>query len=491
MADPVRTRRDVWKLAEWDPILLWYARAIAAMQARALDDPTSWRYQAAIHAYVRQRDPFAKPTDTLPSAADQDRFWSQCQHNSWYFLPWHRMYLSCFERIVAATVAGLGGPADWALPYWNYSDASNSNARRLPPAFRAAQTPDGTPNPLRVNARDPLANAGQVIADDFDVDLGCLKEPKFVADAAGGSPGFGGRKTLFNHSGGAVGSLEATPHGSMHGAVGGLGGFMSRFNTAGLDPIFWLHHANIDRLWVVWRRRDALHVDPTDPQWQTTLSFDFHEAGGNIVSFTSGQMIDTTASPLHYEYEDVSDPLGVSVEAVTESARRPAMAEPRIPEMVGATGEPVELSDRPTSTRMAVNAPTGPALEAAEAGAVSPRVFLNFENITGAGEPTSYAVYLNLPEGADPEQHRDRLLGILPMFGVAEASSTDLGHPGSGLHYALEAGEVIRRLEAAGEWDPADLRVTFVPRRRSVAAEGVLEAAPEPIRVGQVSLYYS
>ena len=242
---------------------------------------------------------------------------------------------------------------------------------------------------------------------------------------------------------------------------------------------------------VVWRRRDTQHVDPADPQWLTTPTFDFHDAAGNVISFTADQVVDTTAAPLLYEYEDVSDPLGAALEAFAEVARRPAMAATRIPEMVGATEAPVVLANRPTSTRLAVRAPTGPALEAAVVGAAPPRKFLNFENITGSGEPTSYAVYVNLPEGADPEQHRDRLVGVLPMFGVAEASRSDQGHSGSGLHYALEAGEVIRRLEAAGEWDPANLRVTFVPRRRSVAAEGVLEAASEPIRVGQVSLYHS
>ena len=111
MPTTVRVRKNVWKLPDWDPIIDWYARAIAEMQTRPLSDPTSWRYQAAIHDYLRGSDPNAKPADKLPSASDQKTFWSQCQHGSWYFLPWHRMYLAYFEQVVAATVQHLGGPA--------------------------------------------------------------------------------------------------------------------------------------------------------------------------------------------------------------------------------------------------------------------------------------------------------------------------------------------------------------------------------------------
>ncbi len=235
MATAIRVRKDVWKLAAWDPILVWYAKAIAEMQTRLIGKPTSWRYQAAIHDYVVGSDPLATPGDILPTAADQGRFWRQCQHNSWFFLPWHRMYLSCFEQIVAAAVVDLGGPDDWALPYWNYSDATNPDARRLPPAFRAATLPDGSPNALLIANRKPGCNTGAIIATTSDVNIStCLGEPLFVAAPAGGSPGFGGPKTVFNHSGGVVGRLEATPHGSMHVAVNG---WMGRFNTAGLDRL--------------------------------------------------------------------------------------------------------------------------------------------------------------------------------------------------------------------------------------------------------------
>ena len=122
-----RTRRDAWKLAIWDDALLWYARAVKAMQARPTTDPRSWAYQAAIHDFLDGSTPQTPP---LPPQADRTTFWRQCQHFSWFFLPWHRMYLLHFERIVAKTIADdLQGPANWALPYWNYSDSTNPNAQ--------------------------------------------------------------------------------------------------------------------------------------------------------------------------------------------------------------------------------------------------------------------------------------------------------------------------------------------------------------------------
>jgi tyrosinase len=494
MPSTVRVRRNVLKLpgGDWDPIIDWYARAIAEMQTRPMNDPTSWRYQAAIHDYARGSDPNATPADALPSASDQTTFWAQCQHASWYFLPWHRMYLAYFEQVVAATVQHLGGPSDWALPYWNYSDSANPNARKLPPAFRATTMPNGKPNPLRIPAR-VRGNSGKDVTTPAGVSINCLKDQWFAAQGTGGDPGFGGPATLFHHDPGPAGMLEATPHGSIHVAVGG---FMGAFNTAGLDPIFWLHHCNLDRLWVVWRQRNAQHLDPSDAKWQTPPPFKLHDATKAPVSLTPSQVVDTTASPLNYQYDDVSDPLpappGGAPPVQTGLAMQPPPPHP-IPEMVGATDKEVALEGQATTTEMAVTQPTGPA-RASLLATPERRVYLNIENITGTGAPTSYAVYVNLPPGANAHEHQELYAGLLPMFGVAEASRADQTHPGSGLHYSLEIGDVVRTLEARNAWDPTKLRVTFVPEETEPdePEPGFASlTAKQPIRIGRVSLYYA
>jgi tyrosinase len=483
-----RLRKDVWKLAKWDPILEWFAKAVAEMQERPIGDPTSWRYQAAIHDHVVGADPNAQPGDMLPSSTERAKFWRQCQHFCWFFLPWHRMYLRHFERIVAATVVQLGGPADWALPYWNYSDASNPNARRIPEAFRELTLPGGGANTLRVEERDE-GNDGSEVGFPEDVDVcDCLKKKRFVAQSLGGDPGFGGGQSGFNHSRGLntiAGELERVPHGAIHTAVGG---FMSQFDTAGLDPLFWLHHANIDRLWEVWRRRDPQNLDPTQALWLTGVTFSFHNELGNVVTHKSTDVVDTKKAPLEYEYQDVSDPCASPQEL---AAAEVSMSD-RTPEMVGATDRPIQLTGgEPAVAQLSTARPTGPASAAESAGAAPPEIYLNIENITGTGKPVSYSVYLNVPPGESAEDHPELFAGVLPMFGVAEASRPDENHPGSGLHYALEVSEIVRRLESRQAWDPANVQITFVPRRRARVAESAAEAAVAPIQVGRVSLYFA
>jgi Common central domain of tyrosinase len=104
----IRTRKNVLTLGNPGDDLDWYSQAIAALQNRALTDPTSWRYLSAVHGYSLALDP--NPTNVpFPSNADQRKFWNQCQHQSWYFLPRHRAYLVSFEQIVADAVVKLGG----------------------------------------------------------------------------------------------------------------------------------------------------------------------------------------------------------------------------------------------------------------------------------------------------------------------------------------------------------------------------------------------
>src|SRR5450631_2547027 len=94
-------RRNVWTLPAGDPTLEEYAQAVAIMKTRPASDPTSWTYQAAMHGT------HATPTRPL---------WNGCQHGTWSFLCWHRMFVYHFEATVRAAVVHAGGATDRVLP---------------------------------------------------------------------------------------------------------------------------------------------------------------------------------------------------------------------------------------------------------------------------------------------------------------------------------------------------------------------------------------
>ena len=150
---------------------------LPSLKGRPRANPTSWRYLAAIHG-----------TSIARSDWPQGATWHECQHSSWFFLPWHRIYLHYFERIVRRTIVDLGGPDDWALPYWDYSDPDRPKVRKLPPAFRKRQMPSGDPNPLFVSERrqqNPDINGGGSL-DASDVETGAaMAETSFTGPADG------------------------------------------------------------------------------------------------------------------------------------------------------------------------------------------------------------------------------------------------------------------------------------------------------------------
>jgi tyrosinase len=485
IANGVHTREDLWGLSDWDPTLLWYARGVAAMQKKPITDPTSWRYQAAVHDYTRSTDPLAVKGEAMPSPADQKKFWKQCQHGSWFFLPWHRGYLAQFEQIVRAEIVKLNGPADWALPYWNYSDDEQPNARLVRKEFREQNLPDGKPNALARGVDrggDPQeaahgAQTGDFGLSDGDVDLSCLTQPLYRS--GGGAAGFGGPATGFHHPSGPSGALEAVPHGAVHSQVGG---WLGAFDTAGLDPLFWCHHANIDRLWEVWIKRDNQHVNPSSGAFLTALTFPIHNAAGQPITFTVQDVLDTRAPSLAYQYEDTSDPLAGA--GLAAAAGEADMAEDKPPDTVraGASG-PVALSSEATTASVAlhpnVRAPEGAAL--ADAGPAAGRVYLNIENIVGKDNTVSYEVYINAQNAAALSS--DQYAGLLPMFGVAEASSESDTHGGSGLTRVLDITDLVKRMKSDGTWRDGDLKVTFVPKGN--------RRPKSPLHVGNISLYYS
>lgn len=137
------------------------------------------------------------------------------------FLPWHRVYLYVLEQHLQSLDPTV------TIPYWDWS-----RSHHVPSWL---QGPAGTPTVTNVNGtnirviRHP-GNPNQ-LPDVTDVQ-NMLSDPDF---------------TTFEDD------LE-TAHDGVHVWVGGT---MHSIPTAPADPLFWMHHANVDRIWTSWQKNHS------------------------------------------------------------------------------------------------------------------------------------------------------------------------------------------------------------------------------------------
>ncbi len=519
-------RRDVYSLPAGDQTLEWYGKAIGVLQSRPITDVTSWRSLGAIHGIdpdIWEAFHFIQPGEKMPDQDVQDTLWNQCQHMTWYFVPWHRGYLAAFEKIIRQTVVELGGPSDWALPYWNYSRADGT--RTLPPAFAKPTLDDGSKNMLYVQQRygngDIQHPQNPIVLNPLVVAIAStLGEPLFEGVASGGSAGFGGVQTAFWHGGDSVfGVLEQQPHNGVHTSVGGgsrsrnplVWGLMTNPDTAALDPIFWLHHANIDRLWSAWLRQTPQPGDPagafenpTSPDWldgPADRHFVMPAPDGILYGFTARDMLDTRAPNLNYVYDDESvapaavsslalrlRTLGAPAEQAIQLAREATVTAPQPPALLGANSTVVQLDKPVVETRVRLDANEHRLLvntlsvSKLAAGTVKApdRVYLNLENIKSTTDAALYYVYVNLPEGADPAQSPEHFAGTVSMFGVSGASATEGATAGNGVGASFDITHIIDKLHAADALG-GELTVKLVS---AIDGDGDAE-----VSIGRISVY--
>jgi tyrosinase len=215
----VQTRVEVSSMT--DAQLSSFRQAISA--SKGINDNRGYAYWAGLHG--------------LPGQF--------CQHGTTLFLPWHRAYLYLFEKSLQDQVPGV------TLPWWDWTSTA-SHAQGIPASY------------TDTSADNPLQNAPVSISSDL-IDQVREQLPGAISDGAD--------PTTVRHSRSADQLPEATTidsiltdypqfddfstqlenvHNWLHVWVGGS---MSVIPIAAFDPVFWAHHAMIDRLWYLWQMK--------------------------------------------------------------------------------------------------------------------------------------------------------------------------------------------------------------------------------------------
>lgn len=429
--------------------LAGFRKGVEVMQSRSATDPTSWRYQANMHGTFDDGD---KPG------------WNSCQHGSYFFLSWHRMYLYFFERILRSA----SGTADLTLPYWNYSDPA---ARALPQPYRY---PARTSNALWVQERDTDYNNGLELpaeATDYEPAFAYTNfsaPPPTILHGQKLSYSFGGEQiTQPVQDTGLHGEFEYVPHDAIHVLIGGQTGYMSIPQTAARDPIFFAHHANIDRLWGRWLQRGGGRANPSkeDLVWQQTR-FTFFDETGACILMTGAEVIDT-ARQLGYRYDDEASaaPVGQTTRATlppTDGRAAAGQTEGGDLVLLAETdGTRLELSGARQTLSVAIKPEQKAAVLAlAQGGGTPPSQLALFLDGVDNDQGAYYTVYLNLPStAARPSSTSPHYVGILAPFA---SKGHGAGPDGTGRRL-FDLSRVVARLTAEKLWKGDELTVTFVP----------------------------
>jgi tyrosinase len=386
-----------------NPKLVASLRAgVAAM--RAVKNPrnvASWNYWHYSH-WMPKSNP---PPDMLA-------VWDQCKHGESYFQPWHRGFLHFFEMQLRAA---SGNPA-LTLPYWDYYKNP-----KLPEIFTAPTLSDGSANPLYWPNR-----TGTVIQG-----LNFLA----FADTVTTFP-WGPGETFEDLS-------EKNPHNRVHNQVGGS---MGDVPTAPADPIFWIHHCNIDRLWSAWvaTGKGRKMPEPGALWWRETFEYNLDGSWNARVA----DMDDTRN--LGYYYRDLSLP--VARRGETLPARPPVIA-------TGATNQagPIRLNLEPVTVAI----PLGARVREGAFDVVLHGVSLSELGKQGGFD---YSIFANLPDQRTP-------LAQEGHYEIGEFGSFDLSMPamqgmpvmaGTGKTLRVPLSEALVRQAAAGVPEDGTLMLSFV-----------------------------
>lgn len=370
----------------------------------------------------------------VPNDGFTDEVWGTCQHGNLNFLPWHRMMLYFYERTVRKYVG-----QDYSLPYWDYyqEKAANGKGLALPQLVRGKQA--GT---LYDQFRTPGLNANISAIDPDNASAAqAFKWDNF---------------TDFSNQ------LQSQPHGVMHCAVGKncVLPDMGFVPIAGLDPVFYMHHANIDRLWQCWLNKKA-NGQPITLEWAKKnlgmpdswydTRYTFADENGNKVTMTIADVFTPGKIPVRYTNENackveatVMSSKGAEKANLFKMNHKPVSSNKSI-KLMGVT-QKVALAPQTASFLENSSQLTQTKLS-------SGQTYLILDNVQMIGNPNlTYKIYLSPKNKPDQKIY----VATINYFGVLDHDHG--GHPGHIGQLVYQVSDQVKQLGMAAE----DLEVQFV-----------------------------
>ncbi len=409
-----------------------YAKAVAKMKALPEGDPNSWTFQWYTHSVKGSTNKAAEimriyGAPMSPNKALAQDMWETCQahhagNNENEFLPWHRMYMYYFEEIIR----DVSGDKTFTLPYWNYTVAGKFHGV-IPPEFTMKNDP--LFKSLYIENRNPGVNAGNPLAGTLSLDslAECFYEP------SSGHQGFNMK-------------LDFGLHGTVH-VLTGDGQNMGSVPWAARDPIFYLHHCNIDRLWASWNKAGRVNPTsiPTGPP-----SFIFAEKKMKVVAKVPDWLVPQTEKHgyCYDHYEPVPKcPTTPKLHLVALAAQLKVAA-------VKTKG--VKLGDKNTHIKiepLAVKegAKPVPFHQRVKMLAQDKHLILVLKDLHADMQPgVLYNVYLELPEGATGDKAKPHLVGQINFFhAVAHGDHGHKAEPtGPEKFYSFDITKLAQTLHA-------------------------------------------
>jgi len=447
------TRKSIHALAWDDPIVKSLRNGVGLMKSIMSDAEYNWTNLAAIHTQY-------------------------CPHRNWYFLPWHRAYTLMYERLIRL----LTGNDQFALPYWDWT------SNPIPPAvFTSPTTPDGKVNPLFEPSRTwPAGNAfppeivGPNVLNDIlssaTYELFGTSRPLGQSDL---NPSWIKKGT------GVQGLLERTPHNQVHNR---LGGYMPTLRSP-LDPIFLMHHGNVDRIWAAWNRSGG--VNSTDMLWNNMVFTNNFWNAQITPAYWSPKVWDLYyPSQLGYTYDGLPErpprdasPAVASLENKLKGVFSPtgpvdgvtSYVVPNAAGGVGVAAKPLDLpvavdaarfrkvvrfnatKKKNTKRPLAINDPIAAIREAKAAG---PLVFALLRDVTLTDtDSTEFRVFVNL-DGLSQQTpvSAPNYVGTFGVFG---------SHDAEGMHdrpsFLIDLTEALQRVHGNEAAPAAQIRVQILP----------------------------